>query len=117
MKEHAKPIHIKKRLNNSSICGHGYSQKRVKKKNLEFVHSKDKVNNCSICYFSFYRIDILQGMPIIFMKKGCHKTYLSCDFDSPEKVNLKEHVQPVHMKKRLNNSSICDHSYSQKRVM
>ena len=52
-KEHAKPVHTKKRLNNSSICGHGYSQKRVMKKHLEFVHSKDKVNNCSICYFSF----------------------------------------------------------------
>ena len=74
-KEHAKPVHTKKRLNNSSICGHGYSQKRVMKKHLEFVHSKDKVNNCSICDFSFSRIDILQDMSIIFMKKGYHKTH------------------------------------------
>ena len=44
-------------------------------KHLEFVYSKGKVNDCSICDFSFYRKDILQDMPIIFMKKGCQKTF------------------------------------------
>ena len=76
-KEHANPVHTKKRLNNSSICGHGYSQKRVMKKHLEFVHSKDKVNNCSICYFSFYRIDILERHTNYFQKERMSKNMLT----------------------------------------
>ena len=36
------------------------------------------------------------------MKTGCHKTCQSCDYDFSEKVNLKEHTEPVHIKKRLN---------------
>ena len=38
------------------------------------------------------------------MKTGCHKTCQSCDYDFSEKVNLKEHTEPVHIKKRLNKS-------------
>ena len=53
-------------------------------------------------------------MPIIFMRKGCHKTFQSCLYYFSEKVNLKEDTEQVHIKIRLNNSSICDHGYSQK---
>ena len=53
-------------------------------------------------------------MPIIFMKKGCRKSFQSCDYDFSEKVNLKEDTEQVHIKIRLNNSSISDHGYSQK---
>ena len=49
------------------------------------------------------------------MKKGCRKSFQSCDYDFSEKVNLKEDTEQVHIKKRLNNSSICDHGYSQKK--
>ena len=41
LKEHGKPVHIKKRLNNCSICDHGYSQKKG-------------------CQLSFSGIDILE---------------------------------------------------------
>ena len=84
-------------------------------RHLKFVHSKDRSNNCSICEFSFSTIDILKDMPIIFMRTGCQKTCTSCEYDSSEKFNSKEHTEPIHIKKILNNSSVCDHGYSQKR--
>ena len=51
------------------------------------------------------------------MRTRCHATSKNCEYDSFEKVTLKEHGKPVHIKKRLNNSSICDHCYSQKYEM
>ena len=62
-------------------------------------------------------------MPIIFMKKGCRKSFQSCDYDFSEKVNLKEHTDPVHIKKRLNqvhgnitscNCSTCGQNFTLK---
>ena len=38
-------------------------------------------------------------MPIIFMRTGYHKTYKDCNPDFSETVNLKEHTEPVHIKK------------------
>ena len=62
-------------------------------------------------------------MSIFFMKTGCHKTCQSCDYDFSEKVNLKEHTEPVHIKKRLNqvhgnitscNCSTCGQNFTLK---
>ena len=53
-------------------------------------------------------------MAIIFIRTGYHKLYKDCDSDFSEKVNLKEHTEPVHIKKKLNKISICDYDYSQK---
>jgi len=45
------------------------------------------------------------------------KTCKSCDYDFSEKVNMKEHTEPLHIEKRLNKISICDHAYFQKSEM
>ena len=49
------------------------------------------------------------------MRTRCHATSKNCEYDSFEKVTLKEDGKPVHIKKRLNNCSICDHGYSKKK--
>ena len=89
--------------------------KKEKYKNILNMFIQKKSNNWSICDFSFSTIDILKDMPIIFMRTGCQKTCTSCEYDSSKKFNSKEHTEPIHIKKILNNSSVCDHGYSQKR--
>ena len=60
MKEHTKPVHIEKRLNEISIHDHAYFQKSEIRKHHESVHLKDSSNNCSNCEFSSSRMDILE---------------------------------------------------------
>jgi len=51
---------------------------------------------------------------VFLVKTGCNKICQSCHYDFSEKVNLREHTEPIHIEKRLNKISICDYAYSQK---
>ena len=81
------------------------------------VHSKDRSYICSLCKFSLSRIDILERHVNHFLKDRMSKTCKSCDYDFSERVNMKEHTEPLHIKKRLDKISICDHAYFQKSEM
>ena len=81
-------------------------------KKSEFFHSKDKSHNYSICVFNFSRKDILDRHANHFHEDKMSKNPKVMTF--LKLVNLKEHTEPVHIKNRSNNSSICDHNYFKK---